>query len=226
VRLFTTRTLVQFPAILPAMARTKQMARRSVAIGPAPPRGLIGNLNAGPACSIVVNAKRTSAQGKKSQASSTSPESATSHNTTAGLGSDHVSSTQDDSDVRHVAIYEHSLGHVVSAAATASGPAIAPPWFASVQRQLDRLEGNLAKVTNAANGNGLVYEFAVVPFTNGTDPTMPPNNLPRLSSAADVDALSMADANQYLVGYGVQPNHDVNAARRLVKIHIGCKVLY
>jgi len=73
--------------------------------------------------------------------------------------------------------------------------------------------------------NGSIFEFVIVPFTGGTDPTAPPNNLPHLASVADVDALSMANANQYLIGYGVEQIPDtVAACHNLVKVHIGCKV--
>ena len=30
------------------------------------------------------------------------------------------------------------------------------------------------KATNAANGDGSIYEFIIVPFSNGTDPTAHP----------------------------------------------------
>ena len=52
------------------------------------------------------------------------------------------------------------------------------------------------------------------------------NNLPRLASVADIGTLSTANANRYLIGYGVQqiPN-TVAARRRLVKVHIGCRAL-
>ena len=45
-----------------------------------------------------------------------------------------------------------------------------------------------------------------------------------LASVPDINALSSANANRYLIGYGVHPIPNGAAARRqLVKLHIGCK---
>jgi hypothetical protein len=52
------------------------------------------------------------------------------------------------------------------------------------------------------------------------------NNLPRLTSIPDINVLSSANANRYLIGYGVNPiPNGVAARRRLVKLHIGCGLL-
>ena len=75
---------------------------------------------------------------------------------------------------------------------------MAPPWFAPVQQQLNaiqqqltRLDSNVAKVRwpssqqmpklhlffkmmNAANGDGSIEPFVIVPFVDGSDPTTAP----------------------------------------------------
>lgn len=102
-----------------------------------------------------------------------------------------------------------------------------------------------SKATNAVNGDGSIYDFEIVPFNDGTDPTALPvcifllsilnrrpltnalqHNLPRISSLADINGLSTGNANRYLVGYGVHPiPGNVAARRRLVKVSIGCRTL-
>lgn len=73
-------------------------------------------------------------------------------------------------------------------------PAIAPPWFAPVQQQLNNIELQLhrldSKASNATFGDGsstLPYE--IVFFVNGEDPRVPPRNLPALTSMAVIDGL-------------------------------------
>ena len=52
------------------------------------------------------------------------------------------------------------------------------------------------------------------------------HNLPWLTSAADIDGLSSANANWYLIGHGIQHIPGAVAARRrLVKVSIGCRGL-
>ncbi|KAF5377582.1 hypothetical protein D9615_005141 [Tricholomella constricta] len=143
-------------------------------------------------------------------------------NVVASAGSHHVSSAT-PGEVGRAMAYEHSLTHVVSAAAL--GVALAPPWFAPVQRQLNRMEMCLCKTVNSANGDGSIYEYQIVLFVDETDPTGHPHNLPHLTSVAVINTLSTVHAQRYLIGYGIQNiTGGVNARRRLVKIAIGCKV--
>jgi len=137
-------------------------------------------------------------------------------------------STQDD--VGRAVLYEHSVTGTYMAAAV--GPAVAPPWFAAVQQQLNRIEHRLqimevsqAISRNAGNGDGSIYPFVTVNFNDGTTPTAPPHNLPALTSIAVINTLTAAICNQYLTGYGVQGAGNVAERRRLVKVAIGCRSL-
>ncbi|KAH8978069.1 hypothetical protein EDB92DRAFT_653866 [Lactarius akahatsu] len=109
-------------------------------------------------------------------------------------------------------IYEHT---VIAQAAAATGPqAVAPPWVAQLQidimngtRQVLRTEilPELRRQTNHTRGTGNIMPFAIIPFTNGDDPTLPPHNLPPLYSIGVIEGLNEHDLATYLTHYDVVP---------------------
>ncbi|KAH8985408.1 hypothetical protein EDB92DRAFT_2116774 [Lactarius akahatsu] len=90
-------------------------------------------------------------------------------------------------------IYEHSV--VAQAAAAAAPEAMVSPAVLSEIHQLHNkihqvqvnlqntraeILPDLKRLMNQSRGEGNIVPFEVVPFTNGTDPTLPPHNLPPL----------------------------------------------
>ncbi|KAF8812885.1 hypothetical protein BYT27DRAFT_7132131 [Phlegmacium glaucopus] len=119
-------------------------------------------------------------------------------------------------DYYNSVLYEHSI---IAQAAAAAGPqAVAPRWFQGAIQQLRvdlqndmrsmiraEILPDLKRLMNKHRGEGIVVPFEVVPFTNGSDPTQPPNNLPPLHSINVIENLNENDLVEYLTGYGVIP---------------------
>ncbi|KAH9000234.1 hypothetical protein EDB92DRAFT_1812619 [Lactarius akahatsu] len=59
--------------------------------------------------------------------------------------------------------------------------------------------------TNHTRGTGNIMPFAIIPFTNGGDPTLPPHNLPPLYSIGVIEGLNEHDLATYLTHYDVVP---------------------
>ncbi|KIJ05657.1 hypothetical protein PAXINDRAFT_21107 [Paxillus involutus ATCC 200175] len=100
-----------------------------------------------------------------------------------------------------------------------AGPqAAAPPWVQGIiQPLLTDLRSDMwtmmraeflpdfKRLVNQHRGDGKVVSFDIVPFTNGSDPTQPPDNLPPLHSIDVIENLNEHDLVEYLNGYGVVP---------------------
>ncbi|KAF9023884.1 hypothetical protein BDZ89DRAFT_1114889 [Hymenopellis radicata] len=134
--------------------------------------------------------------------------------------------TATNADVVAAAEYEHSI-------LSQRGAAAAPPWFAAVQAQLNRIEdrlgtieSRLGKVSNATNGSGHTYTFDVINFNNnapvnsGVDPTT--IGLPALTSITPIDNLTHAQVNRYCQGYGLAVGGPYRQRKRAIARHIGC----
>ncbi|KAH9013232.1 hypothetical protein EDB85DRAFT_2034448 [Lactarius pseudohatsudake] len=115
-------------------------------------------------------------------------------------------------------IYEHCV--VAQAAAVAAPEAMVPP---AVLNQIHQLHNeihqvqvnlqntraeilpDLKRLMNQSRGEGNIVPFEVVPFTDGTDPTLPPHNLPPLHTVNVINNLSEQFLTTYLTHYGVVP---------------------
>ncbi|KIJ11779.1 hypothetical protein PAXINDRAFT_157172 [Paxillus involutus ATCC 200175] len=109
-----------------------------------------------------------------------------------------------------------------------AGPqAAAPPWFQGIIQPLfmdlrNDLQNDMwtmmraeflpgfKRLVNQHRGDGKVVSFDIVPFTNGNDPTQPPDNLPPLHSIDVIENLNEHDLMEYLNGYGVVPPVSTN----------------
>ncbi|KIJ99354.1 hypothetical protein K443DRAFT_8429 [Laccaria amethystina LaAM-08-1] len=92
-----------------------------------------------------------------------------------------------------------------------------PAWFqAAIQplqnevQQLSRdirggIMPDLKRLMNESRGDGTVVVFDIVPFTDGSDPTQPPNNLPPLHSVNAIENLNGLQIAAYFNGYGIVP---------------------
>ncbi|KAF8503990.1 hypothetical protein BU17DRAFT_101541 [Hysterangium stoloniferum] len=76
---------------------------------------------------------------------------------------------------------------------------MASPWFQASVQQLRAdiiadvramIVPELRRKMNQSRGDGRVKAYAIVPFTNGDDPTQLPHNLPCVSSVDDIDDLN------------------------------------
>ncbi|KAH9163049.1 hypothetical protein EDB89DRAFT_2242905 [Lactarius sanguifluus] len=115
-------------------------------------------------------------------------------------------------------IYEHSV--VAQAAAAAAPEAMVSPAVLNeihqLHNEIHQVQVNLQKtraeilpalkrLINQSRGQGNVVPFEVVPFTDGTDPTLPPYNLPHLHTVNVINNLSEQFLTTYLTHYGVVP---------------------
>ncbi|KAH9172503.1 hypothetical protein EDB89DRAFT_906722 [Lactarius sanguifluus] len=116
-------------------------------------------------------------------------------------------------------IYEHSI--VAQAAAAAATPeAMVHPailneihqlhneiqqFHVDLQNTRAEILPDVKRLINQSRGHGNVVPFEVVPFTDGTDPTLPPHNLPPLHTVNVIDNLSEQSLTTYLTHYGIVP---------------------
>ncbi|KAH8982565.1 hypothetical protein EDB86DRAFT_2970285, partial [Lactarius hatsudake] len=106
-------------------------------------------------------------------------------------------------------IYEHSI---VAQAAAAAPEAMVHQLHNEIQQFHVDLQNTRAEILpdvkrliNRSRGHGNVVPFEVVPFTDGTDPTLPPHNLPPLHTVNVIDNLSEQSLTAYLTHYGIVP---------------------
>ena len=125
-------------------------------------------------------------------------------------------------------------------AAGAFPQAGAPVWFgpaiqAAIQAALQPIKDALqpihamtAKNWNTLAGDGLSRPWNIVPFANGTDPTLAPNYLPPLNSLDNIRALTGPQLTAYLQGYalGIQIPQQLDARRRLLAPLVGCFTVF
>ncbi|EKM76012.1 hypothetical protein AGABI1DRAFT_94471 [Agaricus bisporus var. burnettii JB137-S8] len=134
----------------------------------------------------------------------------------------------DIEDVGRAVLYEHRL--VASYIAANDHDQGVPAWFeaalqhafAPLQTQLDdlcgkvddlQLEGSktvpllILQMMNRSAGNGDDAALEIVPFRDGSYPTLPFHSLPALTSPTIIRNLSLAELEQYYRGYyaGVLP---------------------
>ncbi|KAH9013697.1 hypothetical protein EDB85DRAFT_2032379 [Lactarius pseudohatsudake] len=124
--------------------------------------------------------------------------------------------TQDDR--YNAVIYEHSI--VAQAAAAAAPEAVVHPailneihqlhneiqqFHVDLQNTRAEILPDVKRLINQSRGLGNVVPFEVVPFTDGTDPTLPPHNLPPLYTVNVIDNLSEQSLTTYLTHYGIVP---------------------
>ncbi|KAI9447209.1 hypothetical protein BJY52DRAFT_366245 [Lactarius psammicola] len=110
-------------------------------------------------------------------------------------------------------LYEHNV--ITQAAAVANPQAMTPPWLqgttiqqlcANIQNDIrQEFVPDLKRLMNHNRGNGNVVPFEVIPFTDGSDPTLPPHNLPPLHSINVIRNLDEQTLATYLTHYGVVP---------------------
>lgn len=127
--------------------------------------------------------------------------------------------------------------HGVAAQAAAAGPQGAIQQLQDAIQQLcadlrndirAEIMPDLRRLMNQSRLDGTVVAFKVVPFTDGSDPTQPPNNLPPLHSVNAIENLNGHDVVAYLVGYGVVPPagtnpHTTNYLQKdALKLLVGC----
>jgi len=94
--------------------------------------------------------------------------------------------------------------------------------FDAVEGRLGRLEGHASRILAAKShnrqyGDGSKNPYVVVPFRDGTDPTLAPHLLPRLESEAGVRRLAVGHCCTYYVGY-YGPGGPTSTAKRKKRI--------
>ncbi|KAI9451793.1 hypothetical protein BJY52DRAFT_1295830 [Lactarius psammicola] len=122
-------------------------------------------------------------------------------------------------DHYNAVLYEFNTVRAAAAAAdpqaaAADPQAAPPPWFQNAAQQLRndisrsvRIEivPDLKRQMNMGRGHGNIMPFEIVPFIDGSDPTLPPHNLPPLRSVVAIEGLTGQNLVRYLNGYGFNP---------------------
>ncbi|KAJ6561576.1 hypothetical protein DFH09DRAFT_1316155 [Mycena vulgaris] len=104
--------------------------------------------------------------------------------------------------------------------------AVAPLWFQQWDQQhfkplVARVDALAAQWANEHRATGHQAPFVIVPFIDGSDPTVAPHALPALRNTNDIRALTPAQSTTYCNNYGIlQPGNAANC-RLLIAKHIG-----
>ncbi|KAL0959854.1 hypothetical protein HGRIS_011527 [Hohenbuehelia grisea] len=80
-----------------------------------------------------------------------------------------------------------------------------------LRQEIRRTSRSALKAINGSRSDGAFMEYEVIPFVNGN---MPPGNLPALTNLAAIAALTVAQAVDYLHGYGTMNLNGLETAAK------------